>query len=41
LTQSHYMEKVLTRFGHMDCKPVTTPYGPSYTLSKHEGEPVN
>jgi hypothetical protein len=41
LSQSHYVENVLTRFGHMDCKPVTTPYDPSYTLSKHEGEPVN
>jgi hypothetical protein len=41
LSQSHYVEKVLTHFGHMDCKPVTTPYDPSYTLSKHEGEPVN
>jgi hypothetical protein len=41
LTQSHYVEKLLTRFGHMDCKPVTMPYDPSYTLSKHEGEPVN
>jgi hypothetical protein len=41
LSQSHYVEKVRTRFGHMDCKPVTTPYDPSYTLSKHEGEPVN
>jgi hypothetical protein len=25
LSQSHYVEKVLTCFGHMDCKPVTTP----------------
>jgi hypothetical protein len=41
LSQSHYVEKVLTRFGHMDGKPVTTPYDPSYTLSKHEGKPVN
>jgi hypothetical protein len=41
LSQSHYVEKVLTRFGHMDCKPVATPYDPSYTLSKYEGEPVN
>jgi hypothetical protein len=41
LSQSHYVEKVLNHFGHMDCKPVTTPYDPSYTLSKHEGEPVN
>jgi hypothetical protein len=29
LSQSHYVEKVLTHFGHMDCKPVTTPYDPS------------
>jgi hypothetical protein len=41
LSQSHYVEKVLTRFGHMDYKPVATPYDPSYTLCKYEGKPVN
>jgi hypothetical protein len=41
LSQSHYVEKVLTRFGHMDYKPVATPYDPSYTLCKYESKPVN
>lgn len=41
LTQSHYVEKVLTRFGQMDCKPVSTPYDPSYKLCKHKGEPID
>ena len=26
LTQSHYVEKVLSRFGYCDYKPVSTPY---------------
>jgi hypothetical protein len=41
LSQSHYVEKVLTRFRHMDCKLVATPYDPSYTLYKYEGERMN
>jgi hypothetical protein len=32
LSQSNYVEKVLTRFGHMDYKPVAMPYDLSYTL---------
>jgi hypothetical protein len=31
LTQSHYMEKVLSRFGYKDSKP-PTPYDPSLVL---------
>ena len=34
LTQSHYVEKVLNRFGFMDSKPSPTPYDPSVTLRK-------
>jgi hypothetical protein len=32
LTQSHYMEKVLSRFGYKDSKPSPTPYDPSLVL---------
>jgi hypothetical protein len=41
LSQSHYVEKVLTRFGHMDCTSVSTPYDPSYKLYKNKSEPVD
>ena len=26
LSQEHYVEKILKRFGHFDAKPVSTPY---------------
>jgi hypothetical protein len=29
LVQSHYVEKVLSRFGYSECKPAPTPYDPS------------
>ena len=32
LMQSHYVEKVLNRFGYSDCKPISTPYDPSKIL---------
>jgi tRNA(Ser,Leu) C12 N-acetylase TAN1 len=32
LSQSHYVEKILSRFGYMDSKPSPTPYDPSVTL---------
>jgi hypothetical protein len=35
LSQSHYVEKVLSRFGYMDSKPSPTPYDPSVTLRKN------
>ena len=25
----HYVEKILRKFEHFDCKPVSTPYDPS------------
>jgi hypothetical protein len=37
LTQSHYVEKVLTRFNMMDCKPAATPYDPNTKLRKNLG----
>jgi hypothetical protein len=32
LVQSHYVEKVLNRFGYADCKSSLTPYDPSVLL---------
>ena len=34
LMQSHYMEKILSRFGYSDCKSTPTPYDPSVMLRK-------
>lgn len=36
LLQSHYVEKVLSRFGFMYNKPSPTPYDPSVTLRKNK-----
>jgi hypothetical protein len=36
LSQSHYVEKVLSQFGFMDSKPSSTPYDPSMTLRKNK-----
>ena len=36
LTQSHYVEKVLNRFGYNDYKPVSTPYDDSLILRKNK-----
>src|SRR5437667_2261936 len=36
LSQSHYVEKILSRFGFMDSKPSPTPYDPSVTLRKNK-----
>jgi hypothetical protein len=35
LVQSHYVEKVLSRFGYRECEPAPTPYGPSKLLKKN------
>ena len=35
LVQSHYVEKVLSRFGYSDCMPAPTPYDPSVLLRKY------
>ena len=32
LVQSHYVEKVSSRFGYSDCMPAPTPYDPSVLL---------
>ena len=35
LSQSHYVEKILGRFGYIDSKPSPTPYDPSVMLRKN------
>jgi hypothetical protein len=35
LLQSHYVEKILSRFGFSDCDPAPTPYDPSMLLRKN------
>jgi hypothetical protein len=37
LLQSHYVEKILSRFGYSDCKPSPTPYDPSVIIRKNKG----
>jgi len=41
LTQSHYIEKVLKRFNHMNCALVSTPLDPSVELVKNIGNLVS
>ena len=36
LTQSHYVEKILSCFGYSDYKPVSTPYDASVVLRKNK-----
>jgi hypothetical protein len=36
LLQSHYVEKILSRFGYSDCKSCPTPYDPSVLLRKNK-----
>jgi len=35
LSQTHYVEKVLSRFGYSECQPTPTPYDPSVLLRKN------
>ena len=39
LLQSHYVEKVLSRFGFSDCQPTHTPYDSSVLLRKNRRIP--
>ena len=36
LSQEHYVEKILRKFEHFDCKPMSTPYDPSSQLKKNK-----
>ncbi|KAJ9567517.1 hypothetical protein OSB04_003483 [Centaurea solstitialis] len=40
LSQSHYIEKVLKKFGHYEDRPVVTPFDPSTSLKKNQGDSV-
>ena len=40
LSQEHYVEKILKRFEHFDCKLVSTPNDPSHRLKKNRGHSV-
>ena len=35
ISQEHYIERILKRFEHFDCKPVSTPYDLSSQLKKN------
>ena len=41
LSQSHYIEKVLTKFNQIDCIPASTPFYSNLKLIKNEGEAVS
>ena len=40
LSQEHYVEKILKRFGHFNAKPVSTPYDANTHLMKNRGDPM-
>ena len=41
LSQSHYIEKVLRKFGHYESNPVVTPFDPNSKLKKNNSEGVS
>jgi hypothetical protein len=41
LSQSHYVEKILSWFGFLDSKSSPTPYDPSVILQKNKNEPTD
>ena len=40
LSQEHYVEKILRKFEHFDCKPVSTLYDPNSQLKKNREHSV-
>ena len=40
LTQQHYVEKLLKKFGHFDVTAVSTPYDANTKLMKNQGKVV-
>ena len=40
LSQEHYVEKILKRFGHLDVKPMSIPYDASTHLMKNQDDPM-
>ena len=41
LSQEHYVEKILKRFGRFDAKPVSTSYDANTHLMKNQGDPMS
>ncbi|GJR34106.1 zinc finger, CCHC-type containing protein [Tanacetum coccineum] len=41
ITQSHYIEKILKKFNHEDCSPVSTPMDPVEKIKPNAGKPVD
>lgn len=41
LSQEHYVEKVLKKFGHFECSPVVSPYDANVQLKKNRGECIS
>ena len=41
LSQSHYVEKILSRFGFSESKSSPTPYDPSLKLRKNRGQAID
>ncbi|KAM1859022.1 hypothetical protein ACFX13_011388 [Malus domestica] len=41
LTQSHYAEKILRRFGQFDCKHAATPFDTGCKLEKNKGDAIS
>ncbi|CAL8175186.1 unnamed protein product [Prunus armeniaca] len=41
LTQSHYAEKILRKFGQFDCKPAVTPFDVNCKLKKNSGDAIS
>ena len=41
LSQSHYIKKVLRKFGHFESKLVVTPFNPNCKLKKNNDEDVS
>ena len=40
LSQEYYVEMILRKFEHFDCKPVSTPYNPNSQLKKNREHSV-
>ncbi|CAL2253197.1 unnamed protein product [Prunus armeniaca] len=41
LTQFHYAEKILRKFGQFDCKPAVTPFDVNCKLKKNSGDAIS
>ena len=41
LTQSHYVEKILNKYGQINCKPAVTPFDANCKLKKNNGNAIS